>query len=156
MAVTASQKRLTDHAGQSLDLLYLLGAIGEKHHLILIHRRDGKIIEAMDYTDPLLLALRAEMGAPETLGEALSTPVRVKWAQSSDGDLMVELIADRVTLRRDPRGNYQILNGTENANTNADIKSSPNPNTTSRTNSPAISTTATAAISSTPALALFY
>lgn len=161
MAVVTSEL-LQKSDNYSLDLLYLTGALGEgKHKLILVKRFQGRIVEAADYDINVFDAMadeiaRIEPGIIYGGSAALKSKLRCEWMQSSGGHLIIELIADRTTLKRNPLGQYDIQYGNIQQDQNNHVQqrySTPSASDTPRNDSRLLSATA----SSNPgAIALFY
>ena len=161
MAVVTS-KLLQKSENFSLELLYLVGALGEgRHKLILLKRFQGGIVEATDYDTYTFEAMVDENNRiePGTIYPELTAPeskLRCEWMQSSGGHLIIELIADRTTLKRNPLGQYDIQYGNTQQDQNNHVQqrhSTPSASDTPRNDSRLLSATA----SSNPgAIALFY
>ncbi len=158
MAV-ATSKLLQKSENFSLELLYLLGALGEKgHKLILIKRFQGSIVEAADYDIHVFEAMADEITRiePGTIYDELIAPeskVRCEWMQSTSGHIIVELTADRTTLKRNPLGQYDIQYG----NTDQQDYNHVQRNSTPSANTPRNDSRLLSANSSNPgAIALFY
>lgn len=157
MAV-ATSKLLQKSENFSLELLYLVGALGEgKHKFILLKRFQGGIVEATDYDiytfDAILDEIsRIEPGTVYSESTAPESKLRCEWMQSSAGHIVVELIADRVVIKRNPLGQYEIDYGNTQQDQNNHVQqwnSTPN---TPRNDSRLLSANS----SSTSAIALFY
>jgi hypothetical protein len=128
MTTTLTEKILAQSPTETLSLLYVIGAIGQRNHQLVLIRREGKtVVEAMDYSPAMTDAIAAEMGATQRWSDmAPDVPqrqVRATTMGSSSGDALVSLIAEKVSLKRTPDGNWAI----ELA---AQPTASTNPNTT--------------------------
>ena len=159
MAV-ATSKLLQKSENFSLELLYLLGALGEKgHKLILIKRFQGGIVEAADYDINVFDAMADEITRiePGTIYDELIAPeskVRCEWMQSTSGHIIVELTADRVVIKRNPLGQYEIDYGNTQQDQNNHVQQR---NSTPSANTPRNDSRLLSANSSNPgAIALFY
>lgn len=103
-----TQEIVARSATDTVSLYYLIAALGSgKHILFLVHAHKGQIVAAYDYSLDMVKLL-----ADETDGIVLIHPdskkARVEYVQSSRGDLAIELLKERTTLRRDPSGNWTI------------------------------------------------
>lgn len=114
MAVVTS-KLLQKSENFSLELLYLLGALGEgRHKLILLKRFQGRIVDVSDYDLDVVSAMVDEIRRVEPAGKlhdtstAPESKLRCEWMQSSGGHIVIRLLADRVELKRNPLGQYEI------------------------------------------------
>jgi hypothetical protein len=119
---TVSQKRLLISQNHTIDVLYLLAALGSgAHRLVLVHRHQGRIVEAADYDHDECQAIKADIiESGEVINreyDTLNAPsrtLRVDWAQSSNGDLVINIKRESVTLHRQPTGNYQVTHASTN------------------------------------------
>lgn len=158
MAVVTS-KLLQKSENFSLELLYLLGALGEKgHKLILMKRFQSGIVEATDYDINVFEAMADEITRiePGTIYSDLTAPeakVRCEWMQSSSGHIIIELIADRTILKRNPLGQYEINYGNTDQQDNNHVQRHSTPSDTPRNDSRLLSANGS---NSGGAIALFY
>lgn len=119
-----TQKTIAKSANREISLLCILGEIGGQHHLILLDRQEGRIVEAIDDTPEARTLLMGEFTEPfETHSDiAPNCPVvqvRSRWQAMPDGTLAIELIREKTILHRDPAGNWRVLLKEEISNANA-------------------------------------
>ena len=103
-----TQEIVAQSATDTVFLYYLTAGLGSgKHVLFLVHTHQGQVIAAYNYSRDMVNLI-----AEETDGRVITDPVskkaRVEYVQSSKGDLAVELLKEKTTLRRDPSGNWTI------------------------------------------------
>jgi hypothetical protein len=103
-----TQEIVVQSATDTVSLYYLTAALGSgKHVLFLVHAQEGMIVAGYDYSLDMVRLLAAETDGTVVVSPD-SKKARVEFVQSSRGDLAIELLKERTTLRRDPSGNWTI------------------------------------------------
>jgi hypothetical protein len=113
MTTTLTEKILAQSATETLSLLYIIGAIGQRNHQLVLVRREGNVVvEATDYSPAMTDAIAAEMNAnrrwSDMAPDCPQRQVRCTTMGSSSGDALVTLIAEKTSLKRTPDGNWAI------------------------------------------------
>ena len=103
-----TQEIVAQSASDIVSLYYLTAGLGSgKHVLFLVHAHQERIIAVYDYSLDMVKLI-----AEETNGRVIIDPIgkkaRIEYVQSSKGDLAIELLKEKTTLRRDPSGNWTI------------------------------------------------
>ncbi|MCY7323472.1 MAG: hypothetical protein LH660_17115 [Phormidesmis sp. CAN_BIN36] len=116
-----TQEIVAQSATDTVSLYYLTAALGSgKHVLFLVHAHQGQVIAAYDYSLDMVKLI-----ADETDGKVIADPIgkkaRVEYVQSSKGDLAIELLKERTTLRRDPSGDWTIYQKENVPNSNSAV-----------------------------------
>jgi hypothetical protein len=114
-----TQKTLAQTPRETLSLLYLLGEIGGRHELLLIHRDRGGVASVANL-DAEEIEYFVQGMAERAGGEVRrysdlepNTPtqrIRAEWAISSSRMLMVNLIEEKTTLQRYADQRWTITN----------------------------------------------
>lgn len=119
-----TQEIVAQSATDVVSLYYLTAALGSgRHVLFLVHTHQGQIVAAYDYSLDMVKLLADETNSRIVVNPD-SKKARVEFVQSSRGDLAIELLKEKTTLRRDPSGNwtiYQRENASNSSPTSAAI-----------------------------------
>lgn len=91
-----------------VSLYYLTAKLGSgRHVLFLVHAHQGQIIAAYNYSLDMVKLIAEEIDG-RVITDPIGKKARVEYVQSSKGDLAIELLKEKTTLRRDPSGNWTI------------------------------------------------